>query len=80
MMTRVGLGHTGRTLAVPRRIAFAFGAVVLGGAVRVVAPVVWPGTLTPLVVAGLLWSAAFAVYLVSHAPLLVMARVDGRPG
>jgi uncharacterized protein involved in response to NO len=34
----------------------------------------------PLVVAGLLWPAAFLVYLVSHASFLSSARVDGRPG
>jgi uncharacterized protein involved in response to NO len=80
MMTRVALGHTGRILAVPPRIVGAFGAVVVGGGVRVVAPVLWPGALAPLIVAGLLWSSAFAAYLSSYAPVLMAARVDGRPG
>jgi uncharacterized protein involved in response to NO len=80
MMTRVALGHTGRVLAVPPQIALAFGAMVLGGIVRVVAPMFWPGVLAPLIVAGLLWSAAFAVYLLSYGAMLVTARVDGRPG
>jgi uncharacterized protein involved in response to NO len=80
MMTRVGLGHTGRMLIVPPRIAAAFGAVVAAAALRVLAPVLWPGALAPLVVAGLLWSTAFLIYLASHAPLLVSPRLDGRPG
>jgi uncharacterized protein involved in response to NO len=79
MMTRVGLGHTGRMLAVPPRITGAFGAVVAAAALRVLAPVLWPAAIAPLVVAGLLWSTAFLIYLVSHAPLLVSPRVDGRP-
>lgn len=80
MMTRVGLGHTGRLLAVPLRIAGAFGAVVAGAVLRVLAPWLWPGALAPLVAAGLLWSTAFLVYLLSYASLLVSPRVDGRPG
>jgi uncharacterized protein involved in response to NO len=80
MMTRVGLGHTGRMLVVPPRITGAFGAVVAGAALRVLAPLLWPGAVAPLVVAGLLWSTAFLIYLLSHAPLLVSPRVDGRPG
>lgn len=79
MMSRVAQGHTGRPLAVPPQIAVAFGAVALGGVIRVLAPVFWAGMLAPLVVAGLLWSAAFAVYLVSYAPVLAAARVDGQP-
>jgi uncharacterized protein involved in response to NO len=33
-----------------------------------------------LVGSGLLWTAAFAVYLVVYAPILVLARADGKPG
>jgi uncharacterized protein involved in response to NO len=80
MMTRVGLGHTGRMLKVPPRITAAFSAVVAAAALRVLAPVLWPGAVAPLVAAGLLWSMAFLIYLVSHAPLLVSPRVAGRPG
>ncbi|HVW24985.1 MAG TPA: NnrS family protein [Polyangiaceae bacterium] len=80
MMTRVGLGHTGRLLAVPRRIAFAFAAVLFGAVARVLAPVLWPGALGPLAVAGVVWSGAFAIYLATYAPVLVAPRVDGKPG
>jgi uncharacterized protein involved in response to NO len=80
MMTRVGLGHTGRLLAVPRRIEFAFVAILVGAMVRVVAPVLWLGALGPLAVAGAVWSGAFAVYLATYLPALVAARLDGKPG
>jgi uncharacterized protein involved in response to NO len=80
MMTRVGLGHTGRMLAVPWRVAVAFAGVLLGAVARVLSPVLWPGALAPLAAAGVLWSAAFAVYLGTYASALVAARVDGKPG
>lgn len=80
MMTRVGLGHTGRMLAVPVRTGVAFGLVLAAGALRVVAPIAWPGALLPLAVAGVAWSAAFATYLVTYGPILVAARVDGKSG
>lgn len=80
MMTRVGLGHTGRLLAVPPRMTLAFMLVLLGALVRVLAPVLFPGVLAALAVAGTVWSTAFAVYLVTYAPALVTPRVDGKPG
>lgn len=81
MMARVSLGHTGRMLAVDRMTAYAFGAVVIAAIVRVVAPLTvsaayWPS----ITVAGLLWTAAFAIYLVRYAPILTAPRVDGLPG
>ena len=30
--------------------------------------------------AGALWTAAFAIYLVVYAPILVLPRADGKPG
>jgi uncharacterized protein involved in response to NO len=80
MMTRVGLGHTGRMLAVPPHIALAFGGVLAGALVRVLAPVFWPGAIAPLAVAAVAWSGAFAVYLATYAPVLFAPRVDGKPG
>jgi uncharacterized protein involved in response to NO len=81
MMTRVGLGHTGRMLAVPRRIAAAFAAAIFGALLRVGAAFGPPSLYAPLVVlAGALWSAAFVVYLAEYARALASPRVDGRPG
>jgi uncharacterized protein involved in response to NO len=67
-------------LAVPWRVAVAFAGVLLGAVARVLSPVLWPGALAPLAAAGVLWSAAFAVYLGTYASALVAARVDGKPG
>ena len=80
MMTRVTLGHTGRMLAVPRSVAWAFGAVVTAALVRVFAPLA-PSVYLPLVTgAGVLWSAGFAIFIAAYAGALLSPRVDGKPG
>ena len=81
MMTRVGLGHTGRILAVPRSLTVAFLMVILGAVLRVVAA--WlpaPEYVQVVVASGLLWTLGFAIYALNHAPVLLAPRVDGRPG
>jgi uncharacterized protein involved in response to NO len=81
MMTRVGLGHTGRMLAVPRRMSVAFGAVVAGALLRVGAVFAPVSVYVPLVVvAGLSWTTAFVVYLSEYARALCAPRSDGRAG
>jgi uncharacterized protein involved in response to NO len=81
MMARVSLGHTGRSLAPPKTMPAAFFLVSLSALVRVAGPLVWPSqSAAALVLAGLLWTAAFALYLFSYAPILASARVDGKPG
>ena len=81
VMTRAALGHTGRPLAVGRSIAAAYATLTLGVAVRVFAPAVWPWDyLAVLLASGLLWTAAFAIYVVVYAPILLLPRADGKPG
>jgi uncharacterized protein involved in response to NO len=81
VMTRAALGHTGRELTVGGSIAAAYLLLTLGVAARVFAPGLWPAQyLWTLLASGLLWTAAFAVYLVVYTPILVLARADGKPG
>ncbi|HEY7674948.1 MAG TPA: NnrS family protein [Burkholderiales bacterium] len=81
VMTRTALGHTGRALTVSRSIAWAYVILTVGVAVRVFAPVLWPSHYSwTLLVSGALWTAAFAVYAVVYAPILVRPRADGKPG
>jgi uncharacterized protein involved in response to NO len=81
MMARVALGHTGRPLAPPRLVVWAFAAVTFAAVARVVAPLLDAARYLPaLVVAGGFWTAAFMMYLVAYAPILVSPRVDGKPG
>jgi uncharacterized protein involved in response to NO len=80
VMTRVGLGHTGRALVLPTGAVAVYLLVHAGAAARVL------GTLAPglgqslLVVGGLLWSAAFGLFAILYASILVRPRVDGKEG
>lgn len=81
VMTRAALGHTGRPLAVGRNIAAAYLTLTLGVAVRVFVPAIWPWDYLAVILAsGLLWTAAFAIYVIVYAPILALPRADGKPG
>jgi uncharacterized protein involved in response to NO len=81
MMTRVGLGHTGRMLAIPPRMAVAFAAVGFGALLRVAASLAPVHAVRALLVAaGTSWSAGFGIYLVTAAGALLSPRVDGKAG
>jgi len=82
MVTRVTLGHSGRTLAMDR-VAFAcFVAVQAATISRVLSEV----TAAPAVLKWLLlgsvatWLVAFAVWGGRHAAIYLKPRIDGRPG
>ena len=81
VMTRASLGHTGRTLrAAPATVA-SYVLLTLGAFVRVFGPALLPAYALPsIAVAGLLWMAAFALFLIVYGPILTGPRADGRPG
>jgi len=80
-MTRTARGHTGRMLVADRLDLAAYAAVLVGAAVRVFVPLLAPTATVPaLLVSGLLWSAAFALYAVHYGPWLCRPRIDGKPG
>lgn len=81
MMARVSLGHTGRMLEPARIVHLAFGLITLGAAIRVCLPIVMPDSYaTAILVSGLFWMAAFAIFVLIYAPILIQSRVDGKPG
>jgi uncharacterized protein involved in response to NO len=81
VMTRVGLGHTGRPLALPRGTPLAYALVTGAAIVRFTGPLVWPELAsTSILVSGVLWSAAFGLFTIVYFPILTRPRVDGRPG
>jgi len=81
VMTRAILGHTGRALVVSKSIAAAYAMLTLSVAARVFASGLWPSHyLWVLLASGLLWTAAFAVYVIVYAPILLLPRADGKPG
>lgn len=80
MMARVALGHTGRQLIPPRIVTAGFVLVNLAAVVRVLVPIAAPDAYVSLVAAaGLLWTAAFLLFLTAYAPILVRPRFDGKP-
>jgi uncharacterized protein involved in response to NO len=81
VMTRASLGHTGRPLQVPASIAAAYALLAASVLVRVFGPQVLPLDYAKVVLlAGVLWSVAFVVYLAVYTPILLRPRVDGKPG
>ena len=81
MMARVSLGHTARVLKVGSSMAIAFGLVNLAAAARGLLPIVQPEWFPQLIMAsGILWLAAFVIFVVIYAPILAQPRIDGQPG
>jgi uncharacterized protein involved in response to NO len=81
VMTRVGLGHAGRPLVLPRGVVWTYVLAHAAAAARVVA------TFAPgigqhawLAASALAWAGAFALFAVRYAPILTAPRADGRPG
>ena len=79
--TRVGLGHTGRPLELPRGVVGCYALVHAAAAARVAAPFAPDAAQRALLLASALaWAAAFALFAIRYAPLLATPRPDGRPG
>lgn len=81
VVTRVALGHTGRPLVLPRYAVGSYALVHVGAIARVASAFATgsaQGAL--LVVAGLLWAAAFGLFALIYAPILTAPRADGRGG
>ena len=82
MMSRVSLGHTGRSVFEPPPLVFwSILAVSLAAVVRVVLPLLnmdlyhyW------MLISQLLWIVGFIIFVYVYTPMLVSARVDGRDG
>ena len=81
VMTRAALGHTGRPLRVSRSTACAYGLLTAAAVVRVFGPA-WPALpyAAVIVVAAVLWTAAFILFLWVYGPILLSPRADGKPG
>jgi uncharacterized protein involved in response to NO len=82
MMSRVALGHTGRSIFEPSPLVVPlFIAVVLAALSRVVLPLVDNGHYTLWIGASqLFWIIGFAVFSIVYIPQLTQPRLDGRPG
>jgi uncharacterized protein involved in response to NO len=81
VMTRAALGHTGRPLLAARSIAIAYLLLSFAALVRVFLPAF--GVIDyswTIIIAGAIWLAAFALFLIKYTPILMRPRIDGRPG
>ncbi|MDP1644073.1 MAG: NnrS family protein [Thiobacillus sp.] len=81
MMARVSLGHTGRLLEAAPLMTLAFVAINLTALIRVALPLLFPAAyVQSMMAAGLVWVAAFGLFVVVYTPMLLRPRVDGKPG
>ncbi|ASP48393.1 NnrS family protein [Cognaticolwellia beringensis] len=81
MISRVSLGHTGRTLQAPKLMSLAFLTIVLASLLRSFGPWFMPTkTLLFIDISGLLWIVSFTLFIIFYGPMLLKARIDGRPG
>lgn len=81
MMARVSLGHTGRLLESAPVMTLAFVAINLAALIRVAVPLLFPAFhVQSMMASGLVWAAAFGLFVGVYAPMLLRPRVDGKPG
>ena len=76
IMSRAALGHTGRPIVAPRPIVAAYLLVSAAALLRAFGPTLAPGLYNEfMLVAGAAWIAAFALFTVTFAPILLQPRV-----
>ena len=80
VMTRAGLGHTGRPLIAPPPVVTAYLLVAAAALTRIFGPVVSDDFMMSVVVPAGLWIAAFGLFTYVFAPILIGPRPDGNPG
>jgi uncharacterized protein involved in response to NO len=82
MMSRVALGHTGRSIAPRPLTVAAYWLVNAAALLRVVFSLTWNDGLrmASFMGSGALWSLAFLLFAIVSLPILSRPRADGRPG
>lgn len=80
VMTRVGLGHTGRALHLPPLAIGLYGAILLTAVIRMLTALHWFDYRLGLILAATGWIIAFAGFSLLYWPILSRPRPDGRPG
>lgn len=76
VMTRVSLGHSGRSLTASRTTIGIYVAIVLAATMRVIAPFCGP-ILLLLVASAVVWTIGFLGFVAFYGRFLVKARIDG---
>ena len=79
MMMRSSLGHTGRSLVASGADIVAFLLLQFAAMTRIMAASI--GDYRSMVIlSGVLWILAFALFLARYLPMLLRPRADGKPG
>ncbi len=73
VMTRASLGHSGRELRAGAGTMIVYALVTLAALARVLSPAVAGAESDMLVLSGALWIAAFGLFAVLYAPVLLLA-------
>jgi len=77
VMSRAGLGHSGRPLLAPKPVALAYGAIALAALLRWIGPELSDVFYMPAILGtGALWVLGFALYLVAMWPALTQPRLS----
>jgi uncharacterized protein involved in response to NO len=76
MMTRVALGHTGRPLHAARLIQVAYVLLEFSAIARTFGPLDAGRIALAYTGSGLLWIAAFSLFVWHYAPILTQPRAD----
>ena len=81
MMTRTARGHTGRPLTADGFEVACFVLIQLAALSRVLGGTLFPDAyLITVLVSGICWSIAFAIFSVRYWPVLSRSRLDGKAG
>jgi uncharacterized protein involved in response to NO len=78
VITPATLGHTGRPLAADGPTVSIFALVTAGALTRVTAPFLPIDASVALALAGVLWAAAFALFLIAYVPVLLRPHLAAR--
>ena len=78
VMTRATRGHTGRPLSASRQTVVIYAAIVSAAVLRIAAGAVQQDSATLTELAGVAWIAAFGLFLVEYAPMLLGSRPEPR--
>jgi uncharacterized protein involved in response to NO len=81
VMSRATLGHGGRDMRAPPAMVMAYALLALSVLARLVGATEAAAWSSPLLIAaGTLWTAAFGLFAGVIAPIVLLPRIDGRPG
>lgn len=80
MMSRVALGHTGRSIIPAPMTIAAYWLLNAAAIARIAAPLSDSWRLEILEGSGALWSLAFLLFFIVYLPILGRPRVDGKAG